>query len=530
MTTPTPEQQARDAVERQRGSDGHLTPIRAVCIENFRGIRHLSIELDPNVTVFFGVNAAGKTTILDAIAIGLGAYVTQFPRARGIAFAKRGDIRVPWVDWAADSEEPGRSANPEELAGGTERAGVERPFARVTIEGSGGTAWDVTKLRWKGEPARTPGLGTRHLRHFVEPLILDALEHPGGDGGASGVENGGGSGFGGGSAPGNGDRSDFGGGPTSPRPIPLVAAYGTERAVVDVPLRRRDFKNDFERFGALDESLRTNTRFKTVFEWFVVAEDEERRERERRKDFDYRHPTLEWVRGAVDRAGLGCENPHIETKPSLRMLVDFEHADGSLETLDIASLSDGYRTHFALVVDIARRMVQLNPSSDMEAPDRGTNSEAVILIDEIDLHLDPTWQATVVKGLRDAFPRAQFILTTHSEQVIGSVPAGSVRKLVAGVGEVLVESVPFAEGATSERILIELMGAKERAGQAAAGANTKQLSEYIAMVSRGDGETAAAKTLRSALETVLPGDERLQQADLEMQKIAFLREIREDGR
>jgi len=49
----------------------------------------------------------------------------------------------------------------------------------------------------------------------------------------------------------------------------------------------------FHRLGAFDGSLRTNTRFKTVFEWFVVAEDAERRERERRKDFDYRHPTLE---------------------------------------------------------------------------------------------------------------------------------------------------------------------------------------------------------------------------------------------
>lgn len=499
MTNPTPEQQARDAIERQRCSSGHLAPIRSVRIENFRGIRQASIALDPNVTVFFGVNAAGKTTILDAIAIGLGTYVAQFPRAKGISFAKRGDIRVPWVDWTPPAEGPGWKATAEEVEDGTERAGVERPFARVTIEASSGVSWDTTKLRWKGEPAKKQAHGTKYLRQYLDALILEALQ--GGDAAAA-----------------------------SQQPIPLVAAYGTERAVVDVPLRKRDFKNEFERFGALDDSLRTNTRFKTVFEWFVTAEDEERRERERRKDFNYRHPTLEWVRGAVDRAGLRCKNPRIETKPNLRMLVDFQHADGSLEALDITALSDGYRTHFALVVDIARRMVQLNPSDDLKAADRGTNSEAVILIDEIDLHLDPTWQATVVKGLRDAFPRAQFVLTTHSEQVIGSVPAGSVRKLVAGEGEVLVENVPFAEGATSERILIELMGAKERAGQVADGENTKHLAEYVAMVSRGDGATDAAKALREKLEKALPGDERLQQADLEMQKIALLRQIKGDAR
>jgi predicted ATP-binding protein involved in virulence len=200
------------------------------------------------------------------------------------------------------------------------------------------------------------------------------------------------------------------------------------------------------------------------------------------------------------------------------MLVDFQHVDGSLEALDISALSDGYRTHFALVVDIARRMVQLNPSDDLTAPDRGTNSEAVILIDEIDLHLDPTWQATVVKGLRNAFPRAQFVLTTHSEQVIGSVPASSVRKLVAGEGEVLVENVPFAEGATNERILIELMGAKERVP----GEVTKKLNEYIALVDRGEGDGAAAKALRVDLDAVIGPDERLRQADLEMEKRRLL--------
>src|SRR6478609_9689683 len=143
--TISPEHQARDAIKRQRESNGHLVPIRNVRIENFRGIRHLSIALDPNVTVLFGVNAAGKTTVLDAIAIGFGAYVTQFPRANGMTFAKRGDIRVPWLDWIPPSEGPGWKATLEEVKARTERPGVERPFARITIEASSGVSWDVTK-------------------------------------------------------------------------------------------------------------------------------------------------------------------------------------------------------------------------------------------------------------------------------------------------------------------------------------------------------------------------------------------------
>ncbi|MEZ4310603.1 MAG: AAA family ATPase [Polyangiaceae bacterium] len=310
-------------------------------MENFRAARDLAIELDPHVTVFFGVNAAGKTTILDAIAIGLGVFVTQFPRVKGISFAKRGDIRIPWIDRASPSEESETEGASELIS---EKRGVERPFARITINASSGVSWDTTRLRWKGQPK--PALGTKHLRQFLQQLIVDALE--------------------------SGDAEA-----ASQTPIPLVAAYGTERALMRVPLRRRNFSVAFDRFSALDGSLETSSRFKAVFEWFVAAEDEERRERERRRSFDYRLPALEWVRGAVERAALRCKAPRIETKPSLRMIVDFEHPDGSLEPLDIALLSDGYRTHFSLVVDIARRMVQLNPSDDLAAPDRGTNSEAV---------------------------------------------------------------------------------------------------------------------------------------------------------
>lgn len=468
---------------RQHQMENVIAPLRSVRIQNFRGVRDLTIQLDERVTVFFGVNAAGKTTLLDAIAIGLGAMVARVPKTAGLSFADDGDIRVPWKNRSQVGE----------------RARAERPFARVTLCAAKDLQWDVTKYRSSVDKAKAPpAIGNKPLHDVIDPLVRASLDE--GEGQA-----------------------------TSQRPIPLVAAYGTERAVVDVPLRKRAFRKEFHRMGALDGSLRTNTRFKTVFEWFVIAEDEERREQGRRKDFGHHLPTLEWVRGAVERAGLRCKKPRIETQP-LRMVVDFEHADGSLETLDIASLSDGYRTHFSLIVDIARRMVQLNPSDDLKAPDRGTNSEAVILIDEIDLHLDPTWQATVVKGLRDAFPRAQFVLTTHSEQVIGSVPARSVRKLVAGDGEVLVENVPFAEGATSERILIELMGAQERAGQAADGENTKRLADYVAMVSHGNGDSSEAKTLREELDQALPGDERLQQADLEMQKLVLLRQIRGDAR
>ena len=73
-----------------------VVPVRELHIQNFRGIRDASIELDERVTVFFGSNAAGKTTVLDALAIGLGAITARVPNAKGRDFAKSGDIRRPW--------------------------------------------------------------------------------------------------------------------------------------------------------------------------------------------------------------------------------------------------------------------------------------------------------------------------------------------------------------------------------------------------------------------------------------------------
>ncbi len=448
-----------------------IVPVRELHIQNFRGIREASITLDPRVTVFFGRNAAGKTTVLDALAIGLGAITARVPRVAGREFGKAGDIRLPWFQGKRSSAHH-------------ETAGVEQPFARVAIV-THEAQWDVTKVRSQQDRARVPkGWGRDTLHEWLDPRILAAQDAPPGQ-------------------------------PTTP--IPLVAAYGSQRAVVEVPLREKDFNREFDRFGALDQSLRATTRFKTVFEWFRVMEDEERRGMEQRRDFDYRLPALEWVRRAVAAAELRCRNPRVETKP-IRMLVDFEHAGDEIQPLDISALSDGYRTHFALVVDLARRLVQLNPSDDLSDPERGTNTPSVVLIDEVDLHLDPSWQARVVRGLLAAFPNTQFVLTTHSEQVLGSVEARQVRQLRWDEGEIVVEGVSFAQGATGERILVELMGAPRRV----AGPVTERLERYLDMVRAGDGAGPEALALRRGLEEDLRGDDKLHHADLEIQRLALM--------
>ena len=83
------------------------------------------------------------------------------------------------------------------------------------------------------------------------------------------------------------------------------------------------------------------------------------------------------------------------------------------EWINLRDLSFGYQTLTALIVDIASKMMEQYPNSD-----NPLQEPAVILIDEIDLHLHPKWQRTVIDKLSQHFPKAQFIATSHSPLIV----------------------------------------------------------------------------------------------------------------
>lgn len=177
----------------------------------------------------------------------------------------------------------------------------------------------------------------------------------------------------------------------------------------------------------------------------------------------------QWMR--VQRV-LGAERPaaarHSEVLRSAvtRFLPDYENVrpdrndksklviDHSGMSLDARQLSDGERGVLALVLDLARRLAQANPT--LSDPLR--DGEATVLIDEIDLHLHPQWQRTIVENLAAVFPRCQFIATTHSPQVVAAVEPDRV--LVLTATEVVHPDRSL--GMDSNWILRYLMGADDR--------------------------------------------------------------------
>ena len=195
--------------------------------------------------------------------------------------------------------------------------------------------------------------------------------------------------------------------------IPLVIYYKTNRAIFDAPMRKRNFKKEFSRLDALDGVLKRDANFHRLFQWFDFMGNEEIKERDRLWDKAYRCRVLEEVRKSIESMLPNFRNPRIETSP-LRFMIDRVEENRSIISLNIEQLSDGYRTILAMVMDISARMSQANPHI-------GNKSEAIILIDELDLHLHPKWQQTILSDLRRTFPNAQFIVTTHSPQLLTTV-------------------------------------------------------------------------------------------------------------
>ena len=140
--------------------------------------------------------------------------------------------------------------------------------------------------------------------------------------------------------------------------------------------------------------------------------------------------------------------------------------DRGTMTLPVRHLSDGERGVLAMVLDLARRLAQANPG--MEDP--AAEAEAVVMIDEIELHLHPAWQRRIVGNLRETFPRCQFIATTHSPQVIGEV--GHDRIQIIADGQVYSPAHSF--GIDSSRVLEEIMETPPR---------TKEVEELLTKIS-----------------------------------------------
>ena len=181
--------------------------------------------------------------------------------------------------------------------------------------------------------------------------------------------------------------------------------------------------------------------------------------------------------------------------------------DHGQTTLHLRQLSDGERSVLVLMLDIAKRLAQANP----RLADPLSEAEAIILIDEIDLHLHPQWQRKIVHDLTRTFPNCQFIASTHSPQVIGEVPHGRVRFIDGDT----VHIPDHSFGVDSSRVLEELMETRPRN----VGVD-ERLNKIAALIDEGDKAEA-----RSLIDTLA---REIGASDPEITRARLLLEFLED--
>lgn len=201
--------------------------------------------------------------------------------------------------------------------------------------------------------------------------------------------------------------------------LPVLARYGTDRLwrqggsqESPVPNRTRGYADALE---ASSNELRMNAWFRSqsIWEWQNKKES----------------ALFTAVRKALASCFGAAASTHdamVDYDAELKQLVfTFSDADGVYHRDRIGSMSDGYRGTLSLIADIAYRMASLNPAMG----ERVLETPGVVLIDEVDLHLHPRWQARILEDLVRIFPNVQFVVTTHSPIVVASVPKHNIRVL-----------------------------------------------------------------------------------------------------
>lgn len=195
--------------------------------------------------------------------------------------------------------------------------------------------------------------------------------------------------------------------------LPLLIYYATGR-LFDVARdndelskeKKRERQQISSRFRAYDRSLEAKSTHRQFQKWFRGKELA-------RIQKGVGDMNLEVVKKTIIDSIPNCVNIYYEFDTDKPQGLKVELGDGRI--LPFNSLSDGTRNFFAIIADMAYMCLTLNPHLKDKAL---KETEGVVLIDELDLHLHPDWQRKIINILRNTFPKVQFVVTTHSPFLI----------------------------------------------------------------------------------------------------------------
>lgn len=366
---------------------------------NFRCFKELNIELNEQLTVLVAPNGQGKSSVLDALRIILWPYVSAFDVVSG-TMANTGieidDVRLTRNERKKNMEVslPTR---------------VEANF--VCDEQSILVARQRDKV---SKRSRTTTKDARQLANFGSNLQQQVR---------------------------NESESD------TDVILPCIGFYGTGRLWRHryLTLKNEASSDFFSRTYAYVGCLDSGSDYKYFAEWFFylyAADFEQRTKAMEYQDSDSAELTyadlIESIRDAVNLVMKEQGWHNLTYSPSQATLI---MTNDDLGELKVDQLSDGLKSVVAMVADIAYRCVRLNVHLGREAAKK---TPGIVIIDEVDMHLHPSWQQTILKNLQRAFPKIQFIVTTHSPQVLSTIRRENIRLIEHGQVDVMTAEPPLA--------------------------------------------------------------------------------------
>ncbi len=257
--------------------------------------------------------------------------------------------------------------------------------------------------------------------------------------------------------------------------IPLIAFFSTDRYKKE--RKDTDVKASGSRMQGYFNALDTTTNIKFFLDLFYTETlDEMQNESE--------SELLQAVYAAVKEC-LHCNSLKCLLKQK-ELMVGYENES----PLPFHMLSDGVRSTLAMVMELAFRCYLLNPHLGVEAP---KHTKGVVLIDEVDLHLHPSWQTHILNDMRRAFPQLQFIVTTHAPLVISQIEDCSI----FSISDREIYNFPNQNGRPVDYIV-------EQMGVDYATPETKEmLASYFGLIEAGEGKSYPALAMRKKLQELL---------------------------
>ena len=365
--------------------------IKELSLKNFRCFEDLSVSFSTPYTVLIGVNGSGKSSILDALRIFLDSFSNsvKLNQVHDISFVIY-DLKILLSD-----------IRREFILNGSvlESLPTYPTFVSGIIENEDGKAisWQRASIKYND---------IEKNNNFESSQLVKYL---------------------------NKIKKQFNSGKNIV--LPLIAHYGTNRRWVakersEEKINREMIPADYEvpRLRGYSNCLNASIfHLEVMRNWFARM-----LLIERKKSI----PEFQAVRIAI----ANCYKNINDSKKLCDVKIDYDaefedieiqqnFTNGKSEILPLNSLSDGAKSILAIASDIAYRMAILNP----HLLDRVTDeTDGIVLIDEIDMHLHPSWQQKVIDSFHKTFPKVQFIFTTHSPTVLTNVPKESIRILDNG--------------------------------------------------------------------------------------------------